>query len=188
MCYESSRACCARPTPVCMEDEGHARPQAGNLLHNALGVGHAEHLELGRRQVVRPRVEDLHNLRQARWWSDCIKAATRQQACSMCARAHLGTRVYLVAHVADEGLGQVLQQGVQQGRVVQHYLLGGHAVPARVAAGQGCRVVCRLSGLQSTVSSNRVFAQCTHLQSPPAGSAPLRRLRATACTQEAWAS
>ena len=69
-----------------MEDEGHARPQAGHLLHDALGIGHAELLKLGRRQVVRPRVEYLHHLRQEMRKSQQSDSAKRQQAAHVHAR------------------------------------------------------------------------------------------------------
>ena len=45
-------------------------------------------------------------------------------------QAHLSASIDLVADVGDEGLGEVLQQGMQQARLVQHHLFGRHAVPA----------------------------------------------------------
>ena len=84
-----------------MEDEGHARALGAHSGDDALRVRHAELRELVGRQVVRPRVEQLH---------------------------HLRARVDLVAHVRGQRVRKVRQQRVQRLRRLRHHLLRAQAV------------------------------------------------------------
>ena len=84
-----------------MEDQRRVRVLRPNSSHEALRVRQRELRKLGRRQVVRPRVEQLDDL---------------------------GAAVDLVADVHPQRVRQVAQQRVQQLRLVEHHLLGGMAV------------------------------------------------------------
>jgi hypothetical protein len=80
-------------TSVGVEDDRHVRVLGAHCLSDPVGIWQAELGKLLWRQVVRPAVKQLHNLR---------------------------ARLYLVAHVCDERCREVLQQRVQQRGVVEH--------------------------------------------------------------------
>lgn len=86
-------------TSISMEDDWHVWILCPDCLSDSICIRQAELSKLLWTEVMRPAVKELH---------------------------HLSTRLDLIAHICDEGRGQVIKESVKEGRVIEHDGLKGN--------------------------------------------------------------